>query len=188
MHVGTLSELDEPLLLRLPMRFLLALLLLVLLVPGPALGQESQASPSETTTSDGGRGIGHKLLLYLPNRLFDLMDVVRLRARVGPGFGAGARATKPLSVTAGFYSAVWAGLPGPRGKRTISLPVGLEALSGAKVSVIDVAAEGGLHYGRTEFGAGAQVFIIGADVGVDPGELLDLVGGLILIDFRKDDL
>ena len=166
------------------MRTLLATLLLVLLAAGPALAQESGGEPAAVTTVK----IGHKLLFYLPNRLFDLLDIARLRVRVGPGFAGSARATKPLSATVGFYSAVWAGIPGPRGKRTISLPVGFESMAGAKVSVADAAADGGFYYGNLEFGLGGQFLILGADVGIDPGEFLDFFGGLILIDFREDDL
>lgn len=162
------------------MRIPLAAVLLVLLAASPALGQESEGLPKH--------GIVHKLLFYLPNRLFDTMDMVRLRARVGPGFGASARATRPLSAQAGFYSVVWAGLPGSRGRRTISLPAGFEALSGAQVSVIDVAADAGQNYGATEVGAGVHVFLLGADTGIDPLEVLDFIGGLVLIDFKQDDI
>jgi len=37
-------------------------------------------------------------------------------------------------------------------------------------------------------GLGFQVFFVGADAGVDPLELLDLVTGLFLVDLRADDL
>ena len=35
---------------------------------------------------------------------------------------------------------------------------------------------------------GVQVLIVGADAGVEPLELLDLVTGIFLIDLRADDL
>ena len=36
-------------------------------------------------------------------------------------------------------------------------------------------------------GAGAQIGILSADAGVSPAELLNLLGGFLLIDFRNDD-
>ena len=55
------------------------------------------------------------VLAYLPNRVFDLCDVVRLHVRIGTGWAAGARVTRYLPVFVGDYGALWLGLAGPRG-------------------------------------------------------------------------
>ena len=83
--------------------------------------------------------------------------------------------------------AVWIGLHGPRGEPSIPWPVGLETFTGLEVSFAEGAIEQGVNYGVTEFGAGAQVLLVGFDVGIDPLEILDLVAGLIFIDLTGDD-
>jgi hypothetical protein len=59
-----------------------------------------------------------------------------------------------------------------------------------QVSIADITAEDDLgpDYGPAEIGLGVQVLIVGADAGVEPLELLDLVTGIFLIDLRADDL
>jgi hypothetical protein len=150
---------------------------------------EKSAAPAEPEKAEP-KGIGHRLLLWIPNRTFDVLDIVRLRARVGPGFAISARATELVDVTMGGYASVFAGLPGPRGKARIPWPVGLENLAGIEVSVLDTTNEGGgfaPDYGPTEVGAGVQLILVGVDVGVEPLDLLDFAAGIILLDPRGDD-
>jgi hypothetical protein len=127
------------------------------------------------------------ILFYVPNRVFDILDIVRLRLRVGPGISVGVRATKPLTAFIGPHMTVWAGLPGPRGKPWIPLPVGFEARSGAQVSVVDLA-KSGTYYGPLEIGLEFQFFLLGPNVGVAPYELVDCLLGFFLIDIQNDDL
>jgi hypothetical protein len=177
-------------------RSLALLVSLVLLgAPAAALAQaeaapaEKSAAPAEAEKAEP-KGIGHRLLFWIPNRLFDVLDLVRLRARVGPGFAISARATELLDVTMGGYASVFVGLPGPRGKPRIPWPAGLENLAGIEVSVLDITNEGGRFapdYGPAEVGAGLQLILVGVDVGVEPLDLLDLAAGIILLDPRGDD-
>ena len=51
-------------------------------------------------------GVITSIVCYIPNRVFDLMDIFRVRVRVGPGLSAGVRATKLLSGYAGVHSTV----------------------------------------------------------------------------------
>jgi len=129
-------------------------------------------------------------LLYIPDRVLDLLDIVRVRVRVGPGLAVGARATKYVQGYVGSYASVFAGLPGPRLRQTPKLPVGLESQTGATVSVVDATVDGGLgpDYSPSEFGLGVHLGIIGFDLGIDPVEIADLVVGLATIDIRDDDL
>jgi hypothetical protein len=131
----------------------------------------------------------HTVLCYLPNRLFDLLDVFRARVRVGPGLAAGVRVTDVASAFVGSYASVYAGLPGPRGRSLPILPVGLESHNGATVSVVDATVDGGIgpDYGSTEIGAGAQLGIIGLDLGFDPLELADFLAGVVTLDIQDDD-
>jgi len=126
------------------------------------------------------------ILFYIPNRVFDILDIVRLRLRVGPGISLGVRATKPLTAFIGPHMTVWAGLHGPRGKPWLPLPFGFEARSGAQLSVVDLA-KSGAYYGPLEIGFEFQLFLLGPNVGVAPYELVDCLLGFFLIDIQNDD-
>lgn len=137
----------------------------------------------------GPVGIGWAILWYIPNRVLDAFDMVRARLRLGPGFAVGARATTFAEAYVGFYATVYVGLPGPRGRKLPRLPVGLESRTGAAVSVVDATVEAGLgpDYGKTEFGLGFQLAIIGPDIGIDPMEILDFIVGFAGFDPQDDD-
>src|SRR5688572_22080711 len=92
--------------------------------------QEEVEEPEEKE-----RGLLFGILLYLPNRLFDVLDIARLRLRVGPGLSAGVRATRPLTLALGAHEALYLGLHGPRGHATIPWPIGFEGFAGAEISV-----------------------------------------------------
>lgn len=137
-----------------------------------------------------GIGLVHGLIWYLPNRVFDVLDPVRARLRLGPGFGLSLRATEAADLFVGSYGSVYAGLPGPRGRHLPRLPVGLEARTGVEVSAADISTGGGLgpDYGTGECGIGLHAALLGVDVGVDPLELIDLVVGFVGLDPLDDDL
>jgi hypothetical protein len=132
----------------------------------------------------------YQLILWAPNRILDVVDIVRARVRVGLGVGIGARATKLVSAYAGTYTTVYAGLPGPRGRRIPRLPFGLESYNGAQVGVADLTASGGIgpNYSSTEFEVSIQLILIGIDIGVDPFEIIDFTGGIFFWDPKEDDL
>jgi hypothetical protein len=136
-----------------------------------------------------GKGVLHHIAFYVPNRIFDVLDVVRARARVGGGLAVGARATKVAAVFIGSYSSIYVGAQGPRGRPEVPWPFGVDEKTGIQVSVVDRSTSGdfGPRYSTTEVGAGFQLFGVGLDVGVDAFEILDLATGLLLIDLRDDD-
>ncbi len=136
-------------------------------------------------------GVGHKLLLYIPNRIFDVFDIVRARVRLGPGLAFGTRVTKYTDLFLGAYTTVYLGLPGPRQVPRVPWPGGIESRSGLAASVADATTtsyDSNPRYSPTEIGCGAQAVLAGAEVGVDPAEVFDLALGLLFIDFREDDL
>jgi len=171
-----------------------ALVLLALLALSPRGAQAGNIpldepakpkTPPPATTSP--LHIGWKVLTYLPNRLFDLTDIVRLRVRAGPGWAVGARATRFLPFFAGGYTATWIGAPGPRGRPSIPLPFGIESETGFSFGPADGGGSQGPYYGSGEFGAGFHVYALGVDAGFDPVELADFFAGFVLIDFSHDD-
>ncbi|MBC2715402.1 MAG: hypothetical protein HF978_08845 [Desulfobacteraceae bacterium] len=159
--------------------------------PDTATADEETAHVSTDIEQEKPKhSFGHKLLFYIPNRILDIFDPIRLRLRVGPGIAVGARVTKPISAFIGGYSSIYAGLPGPRMAPIVKLPVGIENYSGMGVSFLDTTGNGSFspNYSPTEIGASFQLLIVGADIGVDPVEVLDLATGFIFIDIRGDDL
>jgi hypothetical protein len=160
-------------------RLLTTIVLLVfLLSPISALAEEEKPS---------GKSFGHRVLFYIPNRIFDVFDLVRARVRVGPGLAVDARVTKYGDLYVGGYSALFVGIHGPRTEPRIPWPIGFEARAGIKAtSLADVASEGPA-YGYGEVGVGFQVAIVGVDIGADVVEVLDLVLGLFFIDLTGDD-
>lgn len=167
-------------------RFWIVWLTVGVMVSIPCTGKTAEEA-AKTTNS---HGVLHKIIMYLPNRVLDLFDVVRLRVRVGPGIAVDARATEVASAFVGSYATVYAGLPGPRNRRLPKLPLGFESRTGVQASVADATVSGGIgpDYGPTEIGIGVQAFIVGVDAGIEPLEFVDLLSGFFFIDLKGDDL
>lgn len=155
----------------------------------PAQTPAATVAPAAPPTAR--HGFGHTLLLYLPNRVFDVFDIVRARVRLGPGIAIGFRVTKLTDLFLGSYASVYLGLPGPRQEPQLPRLAGLESRSGLAASVADATVTSYAsdpYYAVTEIGAGVQAILVGAEAGVDPAEVFDLVFGVLTIDFRGDDL
>ena len=171
-----------------------AVLFLLLSWPAPAQSPVAVSPPAPIRASEREapeeKSVGHRLLYYIPNRLLDLMDIVRLRGRVGPGLAINVRATDFLSLSVGKYSTAYAGLPGPRRPETWRSPFGVEEWNGIFFMGVDATddTEDGPNYAPAEINLGAQVLIIGVDTGFEPVELGDFLAGLILRDPMGDDL
>jgi hypothetical protein len=123
------------------------------------------------------------VLLYIPNRILDLIDVFRVDVGVGASVGAVVRVTEyaqlgyrqmaPVSLRVGDFGR--------------QFPVLVETSNEIGVSPAfkqsadrDVCA--------AEIGLGGDLLIVGAYGGICLDELADFVGGLFLIDFKDDDM
>lgn len=149
---------------------------------------DAPVAPRPAAPSRSSGEVAWTVLAYLPNRLFDICDIVRLHARVGTGFSAGARVTRYAPVFVGDYRAIWVGLPGPRGRPSVPLPAGIEGQKGLHVGPIRTSSIWRTpEYGVGEIGAGAMLYAVGFEVGVDPYELGDFLAGFFLVDFAHDD-
>ena len=151
----------------------------------PAPAPAAKTAPAPTRHS-----FLHKLVMYIPDRIFDTLDVVRARVRIGPGFALGLRASDVLDFYAGAYTSIWVGLPGPRFKPSVPIPLGVESLAGIEVGMADGTSKeaGAPQYGPLEIGASVQVVLAGVDAGVDLHELIDLIAGFLFVDISGDDL
>lgn len=159
----------------------------------PTLDQLAHADSSDLETDQqesSEHSVLHKVILYIPNRVFDLIDIFRARIEVGPGLAAGARASKVAQAYVGTHSSVYFGLPGPRRSETIPLPFGLESHNGVALGPIDATANLwlGPEYSPTEVGATIHPFIFGIDFGIDPVEIADFAVGILGFDIRDDDI
>ncbi len=169
----------------------LSLIACAALAPGLVRAEPTESVPTpEPPEAVVKHSLGHKLLLYIPNRVLDVFDCVRARLRVGPGWAMGMRATDRVSFFGGDYRSIYVGLPGPRAPKKFKSPVGYEGLKGIIFMGVD-ATDVTCHppeYSVSELEGSIHVLIAGADVGFDFWELADFFTGLVLIDLRKDDL
>lgn len=122
------------------------------------------------------------VLLYVPNRILDLVDVFRVDVGVGASVGGVVRVTKyvqggyrqmaPVSVRIGDFG------------RTF--PVMVESSSEIGISpAFKQSAD--REVCEAELGLGLDALIVGGYGGVCLDELADFIGGIFLIDFKDDD-
>ena len=140
-----------------------------------ALDEDEDGEEDEGSKVAAGGGVLWGIAMYIPNRVFDVLDIVRARVRLGPGVAIGVRATEYADLFAGTYATVYAGLPGPRNRKIPRLPVGVESKTGLEASVADLTVEGpiGPDYGpgrvRRQRAAPAGGRGRGHRAGGDPG-------------------
>ena len=81
-------------------------------------------------------------------------------------------------------------MPGPRRPDARRRVVGREDLKGLILLGVDATDDTphGPHYAPAEFEVGAQLLIVGADIGFEPVEFGDLLAGFFFIDPKGDDL
>ena len=155
------------------------------------------------------RSFRAKALLYLPDRLLDLMDVVSFGVHFGIGAFADAHATRVLQVAAGFHSSGGVGVHEQRS-------LGIKSQSEAGLTLVAVGASSfttglmgtsGRRGGADDFaglhkpdmpayqtvrdywaiGANATAGIVGAEVEFHPLQLADFLAGWVGVDFLHDD-
>lgn len=123
------------------------------------------------------------IIMYIPNRFLDLIDIVKADVGVGPSFGAVMRITKYGQIGARTFMPMSArvGLLGRRAPAMIETDTEIGFGSVYKKSHKRSACWG-------EVGAGADLFVAGAYLGLCPDELIDFIGGIFLFDLKDDDL
>ena len=148
------------------------------------LPQDSRSESSSSSKDDeGGGGFLDALMMYIPNRFLDLVDIFKADVGVGPSVGAVVRVTK--------YGQV-----GLRAIAPMSARLGL--LGRRAPAMLETSSEMGIGpaYKRSkdrkvcwgEVGAGVDLILVGGYLGACPDELVDFVAGIFFLDLKGDDL
>lgn len=128
-------------------------------------------------------GWGRRALLWLPNRLLDLVDIVRLDAGVGPAYGgvvritqwgqAGYRHMAPGSLRVGSFGRQ----PPFLVEREDERGIGPEYQSSSQRSIC-----------KGELGLGLDLFVLGGYAGLCLDAVPDFFAGMVTLDPDEDDL
>ncbi len=130
-----------------------------------------------------GSPVWSQILLWIPNRVLDLIDVFRVDVGVGPSFGAVVRVTKYGEV--GYRQMAPASLRvGDFGRQ---MPFLLETSNefGVGPAYVNSADR---HVCPGEIGLGAYLLVAGAYGGVCVDEFADFIAGIFFIDLKDDDI
>jgi hypothetical protein len=155
------------------------------------------------------RPVWARVLLYLPDRLLDLMDVVSFDVHFGWGVFADVHATRAVQLAAGARTTGGIGLHAQRslgiksqGEAGVSVLAGgaqsyaggLVGTSGAHGAADSFAGlhkpSDALYQGFRDYwgiGASATAGVIGAELELHPLQLADFFAGWIGFDFLRDD-
>ncbi|MBW2282114.1 MAG: hypothetical protein JRG76_17275 [Deltaproteobacteria bacterium] len=152
-----------------------------------------------------------RLLFYLPDRAFDLLDLVTFNVHIGFGAYANVHATRAAQLGGGLRSKFGVGLHDQRSIGIASeaevgvaaLAFGSQSFSGSSVGVPGGVAAGGeamlgahrpsqsLYQDYRDYwavGASATVLFVGAEFDFHPMQIFDFIGGVFLLDFARDDM
>lgn len=150
-----------------------------------------------------------RVLLYLPDRLLDLLDVISFDVHLGPGVFVDVHVTRAVQLAAGGRFVAGLGWHERRslggrflGQAVFDIPViGSSAHFGgqAGTSGLELIADGeaGLHRPSSPLhlfwrdywavGLAATVGLAGIDLDLHPLEIADFGAGLVTVDFLRDD-
>ncbi len=153
----------------------------------------------------------YRLILYAPDRVFDLLDLVTFDVHVGVGAYANLHATRAVQAGGGLRTKIGAGLHDQRSIGLANeaelgvavLALGTQSFSGASVGLPGGLAVGadsmaGMHWPSDDLyqtyrdywavGASFTAGLVGLEFDFHPIQIFDFLGGLLFIDFARDDL
>jgi hypothetical protein len=156
------------------------------------------------------RGTAQKVLLYLPDRLVDLLDCATFDVHFGPGAYVNGHVTRAAQLGGGVR-AVWGfgtygarSIVGTRWQSAAGLSFlngGLEAQAGAQASAAGfrtvTQTKAGMYYPTDayyqsfadfwEAGFSATFGAFGFDMDLHPVQVADALAGFAMVDFLSDD-
>jgi hypothetical protein len=123
------------------------------------------------------------VLLWVPNRVLDLIDVFRVDVGVGPAVGGVVRVTEYAQ--AGYRQMLPASLRiGDFGRQ---MPIVVEATNEMGISPLFIESKE-RNPCPGEVGFGADILLVGAYGGVCVDEAVDFLAGIFFIDLKDDDM
>jgi len=142
------------------------------------------------------------LLFYIPNRVMDVLDVASVGVMVGPGLFLKIQATDIIKFVYPFPAGViklgwnthYEDDLNPKNpfylwKRYKPLAIGLEGRRSAMgLGFLEFGDLMRIKTSPDEVKVGIHFILVGADVGIRPVDILDLVTGFFFIDINDDDL
>ena len=125
------------------------------------------------------------VLLYLPNRIIDALDIVRFGVNAGVGFGADATATWVAQAAFISDTSVGIGFQGIR-HLPVCLRMGHKRIAVGPLQSMDLEP---LDWPINPYDIRCEVFVlfVGAHAAVDIEGILDFVAGLFTLDPSEDD-
>lgn len=152
----------------------------VLLVSATCTLQASEYRVERDSEDEDKPRLFQRVILYLPNRVVDFVDIWRFNVGVGLGLGINLRPTKGLQAGLAAYDSVRIGV---RGRR---FPLWHEwSLEGGFDGMYEELGE--TERGFYEFGGTIHLGLIGLDAAIDIEEILDFGYGVFLSDPAADD-
>lgn len=158
---------------------------------------------------NGKRSVWKKVLLYLPDRVLDLLDVISLDLHLGPGLYTDVYVTRALQSTIGARAISGIGWNEDRslGVRTSAetgvnvLPIGAWTMAGTRAGTggVQIGKYGvaGIHNPMDEvyqeftdyyaIGSSVTLIFFGVEANVHPIQIPDFIVGIFFIDFLRDD-
>lgn len=150
-------------------------------------GCANHAASDAFISPDAGfpdRSAGRTALLYLPNRVLDLLDIVHIGVGIGPGFGLELHPTRygRLQAVAGADVGIaWLG--------RYARPTQAAVYATAAASTAQAEARTGVVWRipKWDIGVRAHYLLDMAYVGFAPDELVDFLLGFSTFDTKDDD-
>ncbi|MBI1290431.1 hypothetical protein GC173_04215 [bacterium] len=137
---------------------------------------------------------------YIPNRIADVLDVVDFGVMFGLGLNIRFQATNLVQVALPTTSAgpeigwntdwknpIKADESNYFWRRYKPFTVGAHGGKALPVPLVNINV-GEIKRSPDDINLGVHLLVVGANVGVRPVEILDLVSGIVFIDFNHDDL
>lgn len=168
--------------------------LLLLLLLGSSLGcatlagspgSDRPAAESAAPADDDRPSTLSRVVLYIPNRVLDLFDIVRFGINVGPGIGVDAQVTDP--VRAGIMSRTSAGV-GFQGLRHLPVMAAVESYAAVGPLEADCALGPRWYRSGGDVRIEPHLLLVGAHVAVDTFSIGDFIAGIFGFDPSGDDL
>ena len=125
----------------------------------------------------------HKIIFYLPNRIIDLWDILRLDVGLGSSGGVVGRFTRYGQVGYRYVEPVSFRF-GAQGRH---VPIFVERYTEKGIGS-DFEQSPNRYVTPYEVGIGVDALIVGAYAGLSFDEFVDFLGGWILLDPKEDDL